>query len=88
MRFKKVFINLELYGQGRGIIMGVTRLLLLGPFYYIQTNFLYFFAHNSKCRMKLTSILVIDYIQTERETETDILLPQNQNTGYRRMSQK
>ena len=26
--------------------MGVTRLLLLGPFYYIQTNFLYFFAHD------------------------------------------
>ena len=27
--------NLELEGQGCGIIMGVTRLLLLEPFYYI-----------------------------------------------------
>ena len=27
---------LEPEGQGRGIIMGVTRLLLLGPFYYIH----------------------------------------------------
>ena len=41
---KNVFSNLELEGQG--IIMGVTSLLLLGPFYSIQTNFLYFFAHN------------------------------------------
>ena len=35
MRFKKVLINLELEGQGRGIIKEVTRLLLLEPFYYI-----------------------------------------------------
>ena len=42
----KVFSNLALVGWGRGIIMGATRLLLLGPFYYIQTNFLYFFAHH------------------------------------------
>ena len=28
--------------------MGVTRLLLLGPFYSIQTNYLYFFAHDCK----------------------------------------
>ena len=41
---KKVFSNLEPVGQGRGIIMGLTRLLLLGPFYTIQTNFMYFFA--------------------------------------------
>ena len=33
-------------GQGRSIIMVVTRLLLLGPFYTIQTNFIYFFAHD------------------------------------------
>ena len=43
---KKVSINLELEVQGRGMIIVVTRLLLLGPFYYIQTNFLYFFAHD------------------------------------------
>ena len=36
---KKVFSNLKPGGQGGGIIMGVTRLFLLGPFYYIQTNF-------------------------------------------------
>ena len=29
---KKVFINLELEGEGHSIIMGVTRLILLGPF--------------------------------------------------------
>ena len=51
---KKVFSNLELEGQGRGIIMGVTRLLLLEPFYYIQTNFLYFFAHD--CSVGILSV--------------------------------
>ena len=35
---KKVSSNLEPEGQGRGIIMGVTCLLLLGPFYTIQTK--------------------------------------------------
>ena len=35
---KKVCNNLELEGRGRGIIMGVTHLLLLGPFYTIQTK--------------------------------------------------
>ena len=35
---KKLFSNLEPEGQGRGIIMGVTRLLLLGLFYTIQTK--------------------------------------------------
>ena len=38
MRFKKVFSNLEPEGWGRGIIMGVTGLLLLEPFYTIQTQ--------------------------------------------------
>ena len=33
--YKKILSNLELEGQGRGIIMGVTCLLLLWPFYYI-----------------------------------------------------
>ena len=37
MRLKKSLRNLELEGQGRGIIMGVTRLLLLGPFYTLQS---------------------------------------------------
>ena len=35
---KKGFSNLELEGQRHGIIMGVTLLLLLGPFYTIQTK--------------------------------------------------
>ena len=35
---KKLFSNLEPEGQGRGIIIGVTRLLLLGLFYTIQTK--------------------------------------------------
>ena len=43
---KKAFSNLELEGQGRGIIMGVTRLLLLGLFYTIQSKFMYYFAHD------------------------------------------
>ena len=43
---KKVFSNLEPEGQGRGIIKGVTRLLLLWPFYTIQINFMYYFAHD------------------------------------------
>ena len=34
----KGFSNLELEGHGWGIIMGVTRLLLLGPFYTMQTK--------------------------------------------------
>jgi hypothetical protein len=35
MRFKKkVLSNLKAEEQGHGIIIGVTRLLLLGPFYY------------------------------------------------------
>ena len=38
MRSKKGFSNLELEGQRHGIIMGVTRLLLLGQFYTIQTQ--------------------------------------------------
>ena len=63
---KKVFTNLEPEGQGRGIIMGVTRLFILGPFYYIQTNFLYFFAQKNginqffiqKCQL-YTPIIII-----------------------------
>ena len=35
MRFKKNLSNLEMEGQGRGIIMGMTGPLLLGLFYYI-----------------------------------------------------
>ena len=36
MRFKKVISYLELEGQGRGIIMEVTRPLPLGPFYLVK----------------------------------------------------
>ena len=50
---KNVFSNLELEGQGRVIIMGVTRLLLLGTFYSIQTNFLYFFAHDYSVKCQI-----------------------------------
>ena len=35
---KKGFSNLELEGEGWGIIMGVITLILLGPFYTIQTK--------------------------------------------------
>ena len=36
MRFKKVLSYLKLEGQGRGIIMEVTRPFLLGPFYLVK----------------------------------------------------
>ena len=36
MRFKKVISYLELEEQGRGIIMEVTRPLLLEPFYLVK----------------------------------------------------
>ena len=36
MRFKNVLSDLELEGQGHGIIMEVTRPLLLGPFYLVK----------------------------------------------------
>ena len=59
---RNVFGYLELEGQGHGIIMGVTRLLLLGQFYSIQTNFLYFFAHDCTCvHLKLYVILSLFY---------------------------
>ena len=48
--------NLELEGQGRGIIMGVTRLLLLGQFYTIQSKFMYYFAHD--CKASSINLLV------------------------------
>ena len=38
--------NLEPERQGRGIIMGETRLLPQRPFYTIQTKFMYCFAHD------------------------------------------
>ena len=44
LNLEKVLSNLEPEGQGGGIIKGVTRLLLLGPFYYIHTNFSIFFC--------------------------------------------
>ena len=39
LNLEKVFRKFEPEGQGGGIIMGVTRPFLLGPFYYIQTKF-------------------------------------------------
>ena len=36
---QKVFINLEPEGQGVGIVMRVTQLQLVGPFYYIHTHY-------------------------------------------------
>ena len=52
---KELLSNLELEGQGRGIIMGVTRLLLLELFYTIQSKFMYYFAHD--CRGLLNQTL-------------------------------
>ena len=59
---KKVTKVLE--GQGRGIFMGVTRLVPLGPFYYIQTNFLYLFAHDCRgATKKFWSFEAILFVQ-------------------------
>ena len=44
LNLKKDFSNLEPEGQGCGIIMGVTRLLLLGLFYTIQMQFYVLFC--------------------------------------------
>ena len=45
--------------------MGVTRLLLLGSFYYIQTNFLYFFAHDCKSKIfQMPKILKYNKVQS------------------------
>ena len=54
---KKVFSNLEPEGQGRGIIMRVTHLLLLELFYTIETNFMYFFAHDCITYVSLNAVL-------------------------------
>ena len=58
---KKVYSNLEPERQGRGIIMGVTRLLLLGPFYTIKTNFMYFFAHDCSKQL-VTPVNLTNYL--------------------------
>ena len=47
--------------------MGVTRLLLQWPFYTIQTNFLYFFAHN--CKSKSSNIRNISLYPIRRLRE-------------------
>ena len=44
LNLEKVFSNLEPEGQGRGIIIGVTRLLLQGPFYTIEMQFYILFC--------------------------------------------
>ena len=56
LNLEKVFSNLEPEGQGGGIIMGVTRLLLLGPFYYIQTNFSILFCTRLYVRKLMQSL--------------------------------
>ena len=64
LNLEKVFSNLEPEGKGGGIIMGVTRLLLLGPFYYIQTSFSILFCTRlytfkvSRTLLKLPQILI------------------------------
>ena len=54
-----VFSNLEPEGKEGGIIMEVTRQLLLGPFYYIQTNFSILFCtrlYNGLQRKKFSDL--------------------------------
>ena len=57
---KNVFSNLELEGQGRDIIMGVTRLLLLGPFYTIQANFMPYLSKIGQIKKKMQIIISKD----------------------------
>ena len=49
---KKVLSYLELQGQGRGIIMEVTRPLLVGPFYILLGKMAY---HTKQIRRQCTS---------------------------------
>ena len=73
---KNVFSNLELEGQGHGIIMGVTHLLLLGPFYTIQTNFLYFFAHDCirlECGQRINFFIIYDFCRSMHSRDCPIL---------------
>ena len=53
---KKVLSNLEAEGQGRGFIMGVTRLLLLGPFMYWNQQTSDYSIHH--CTVPLDSLLL------------------------------
>jgi hypothetical protein len=61
-RFKKVLSFLELEGQGLGIIMGVTRLLFLGPWNKISKMTKYFFGdcHQAALELKDFSVLLLD----------------------------
>ena len=61
------FSNLELEGKGGGIIMGVTRLLLLGQFYTIQIQFYVLLC---------TRLYVLyEWSQRQSEDESDIDTP-------------
>ena len=48
--------------------VGVTRLLLLGPFYSIQTNFLYFFAHDCMCQ----HVWIIRFLPRQARKESNV----------------
>ena len=65
---KKVFTNLEPEGQGRGIIMGVTRLLLLKGHFTTYRPIFYTFLHTT------VLILVQCYIFSFSNVEFSILM--------------
>ena len=72
---RKVLSSLEPVGQGRGIIMGVTRLLLLGPFYYIAIicqpkHFHLQFSSYQHVRMRLFLEPLCGYTKMAKEPES------------------
>ena len=68
---KKVLSKLDPEGQGRGIIMKVTRILLLGPFYYIALYWgLYNFETHCKC-------------QNQHITQDDLSRSANRTTNFK-----
>ena len=57
LNLEEFFSNLEPEGKEVVIIMGVTRLLLLGPFYYIQTSFSILFCTRLQQEQQQANIL-------------------------------
>ena len=59
---------LELEGQGQGIIMGVTRLLLQGPFYYIALYWVCRYMNHTVHTLKPRTSVVASKTNNEQKT--------------------
>ena len=74
LNLEKAFSNLEQEGQGGGISMGVTHLLLLGPFYYIQTKFSILFCTRLYVLINLLTSILQSRIFIEKKIFLDYLV--------------